>query len=119
MKTMMAAVLGVWVLAGCASTPHAANDNVRLGMSRDELRAHFGEPLRIVKTPEGGEDWYYHFANHHWSSTSSTTNDDGGHTTTSYSSSWSISVGTVDRPVHIAFDGYVMGPLPEGKIVGN
>ncbi len=104
-------VLTVAVLAGCAteSDSHA----LFVGMSRDRLKARFGEPLRIERTPLGGEDWYYSFAS--WQpEMSGTVSSDG---------SGSLSMGVSDQPatrefpVHLSADGYVTEPLPAGKIV--
>ena len=48
-KDMAMVLVGVswWLLAGCESAPRTAATSVQVGMSRSELRAHFGEPWRI------------------------------------------------------------------------
>lgn len=50
-----------FMLAGCASAPETVDIAVRSGISRNALRLHSGEPLRIDPAASGGEDWYYRF----------------------------------------------------------
>ena len=87
-------------------------------MSRDDLKLHFGEPLRVVPDPAGGEDWYYRFVS--WqttpSSDSGTSVDSGG--ITSYASvSLEATRDTGEQPIHISSEGYVVEPIPAGKAV--
>jgi hypothetical protein len=84
-------------------------------MSRDRLRARFGEPLRIEHGAAGGEDWYYSFSSPLDFQASSY------HDLQSKSDSVSVSIsdstGTHERPIHLSREGYVTEPLPGGRIV--
>ncbi len=111
-------VVGLALLAGCATPPETSVIAVRLGMTRDNVKLHFGEPLRIESLPSGGENWYYRFAiwNPHPTSESGTTIELGQ--PTSYAtSSFSFSKETQERPIHISAEGFVVEPLPDGKVV--
>ena len=85
-----------------------------VGMSRDRLKARFGEPLRIERTPTGGEDWYYSF------SSPLDVQVDGYHDEPSRSTMASVTIsestGTHECPIHISSDGFVIEPLPSGHI---
>jgi len=87
-------------------------------MSRDDLRLHFGEPLRIEPGAFGGENWYYRFVG--WKTRP--TQDSGistefGEVTPYVSGGLDISKDTEEQPVHVGSGGYVVEPLPKGKIV--
>src|SRR5215469_17043308 len=116
-------VAGVFILfAGCATAPDNASDiAVRVGMSRNELKAVYGDPLRIESTPYGGQDWYYHF--YSWAKgptvSVSETTDANGYPTTSTSEGWQVEKGPIDEPIHLSPQGYVVGPLPSGKVLKN
>jgi len=116
-RLFMASLFAAAALAGCVTTDSDA-PQVRVGMSRDDLRAHFGEPLRIEPASSGGEDWYYTFAS--WSSPqvdTSTSYDISGARTDSVSVSLSDARSTQECPVHLSNDGYVTEPIPDGQIV--
>jgi hypothetical protein len=89
-------------------------------MARDDLKARFGEPLRVEHAASGGEDWYYRFASwkSHPTGESGSSEDVGGKT--SY-----VTVGlefskeSEELPVHISPEGYVIEPVPEGKVIKN
>jgi hypothetical protein len=103
----------ITVLTGCASSSEAPG--VRLGMTGEELRTQYGKPIRIERTPSGGEDWYYNYSS--WGTP--------GVRASSVSESPSSSIGvsitstrhTEQRPIHLSLDGHVIGPLPKGSIV--
>ena len=61
-RRIVLVAIGLLLLAGCANPPRTSDIAVRVGMSREDLRLHFGEPLRIDAQAGGAEDWYYHFA---------------------------------------------------------
>ena len=111
---------GLFLIAGCADAPETSENHLRLGLSREQLRARFGEPLRIESHGANGEDWYYRFVSwdRHPTYTEDTSNEFGQRTTTS-------SVGVQferadgELPVHLSPDGRVIAPLPEGKVVIN
>ncbi len=116
-RLFITALCAAAALAGCVTTDSDA-PQVRVGMSRDDLRAHFGEPLRIEPAPYGGEDWYYTFAS--WGSPQvdrSTSYDPSGARTDSVSVSLSDARSTQECPVHLSNDGYVTEPIPDGQIV--
>jgi len=89
-------------------------------MSRDDIRSHFGEPLRIERVASGGEDWYYSFVS--WSGPqidAAASRDPFDPTVSSVSVSVSGTRSTQDCPIHLSADGYVLEPVPNGKIVGE
>ena len=117
---LVLSALSLFLFAGCASAPVTAETTLRLGMSQDDLRFFFGQPVRIEQTAKGGADWYYRF--YGWQATpdsSSGTSIDNGQVTSNVSAGLSFSKDTVESPVHVSADGYVVGPLPGGKIVRN
>lgn len=114
------AVLSLLLLAGCASSPETTPISLRPGMSRDDLKLFYGNPVRIAPGVNGGEDWYYRFTswNGHPGSESGVTVGNGG--VSSYTSaSVEISNDTAEEPIHVSSGGYVVEPIPEGKIVRN
>jgi len=120
MKTssIVLAAISLCVCVGCATNPEAKYSNVLEGMSRNVLRYNFGEPLRIEPGASGGEDWYYRFAS--WQSQpagESGTKDDFGQTTTYASAGLTFSKPVVELPVHVSPGGFVVPPIPKGKVV--
>lgn len=112
--------LSLFALAGCASFPETSDIAVRSGMSRDDLRRHFGEPLRIEPAASGGEDWYYHFVS--WSNgpapESGTTEDfRGGERISTVTVGWQVTRDSDDQPIHVSSEGYVLEPIPNGKVL--
>jgi hypothetical protein len=110
-RRLCLALLSTLLFAGCVTQPEMAS--VRAGMSREDLRFYFGEPVRIQATDSGGEDWYYRFVS--W--TNPTVERTVSHDSRSTTSSSSYSKD--ERPIHLSPDGHVMEPLPEGKLVGR
>ncbi len=108
------------ILGGCStdSSSTAPEAHVQLGMSRDDLKFYFGNPVRIEPVAGGGENWIYRFSA--WKTeqqnSSDTTYDFDGKTTTS-SVSWQFGTETEEKPVHISAEGFVVKPLPGGKLV--
>jgi hypothetical protein len=51
-------LLAAVAIAGCVTEPQESA-RVRVGMTRDDLRFFFGEPLRIEVVETGEEIWYY------------------------------------------------------------
>jgi hypothetical protein len=108
------------LLAGCAETPETSENHLRLGLSREQLRERFGEPLRIESHGGDGEDWYYYFVS--WDthpSQASDASNDFGQRTTSGSLGIQFERSSEDLPVRISADGHVIAPLPQGKVVIN
>jgi hypothetical protein len=108
------------LLAGCATETRTADVAVRAGMSRVDLRAYFGEPLRIERNPSGGEDWYYRFIA--WKTRpvgESGTREEFGERTSYVSVGLEFSRPIEERPVHVCAEGFVIGPVPTGKVVKN
>jgi hypothetical protein len=89
-------------------------------MSRDDLKSHFGAPLRVEPANSGGENWYYHFVAWKAQPTDAeVTKSDYGDKTTQVTAGLQISRDTEERAIHVSAEGYVIEPLPEGKIVRN
>lgn len=108
------------LFGGCASSPESSDIAVRAGMTSSDLKLFFGEPVRVQPGADGGADWYYRFVmwNSHASSESGVTVDANG--VNSYSSTMlQPSKDIVEEPVHVSSGGYVIEPLPDGKIVRN
>jgi hypothetical protein len=117
-KNIILAVLGGLVFAGCVFFQKTADTAVQSGMSRDELRLHFGAPLRIERTAAGGEDWYYCFVSWRTHPVSDAgTPDDFGEKSSYGSVGWQASRYTGEHPIHVSPEGYVMGPIPQGKVL--
>jgi hypothetical protein len=115
-----AIALGLFLVAGCASDPKNAYATVLAGMSRNNLRFYFGEPLRIEPAAAGGEDWYYRFASLHVEPTgASGASEEFGQQTSYASASLDFSRQVVELPVHVSSEGFVVEPLPKGKVVKN
>lgn len=117
-KGVLFLALSLFILAGCASAPRTSDISVRSGMSREDVRRIFGEPLRIVPVALGNEDWYYRFVA--WQSRPSQESGittEFGQVTPYTSSGLEISKETVELPIHISSGGYVVDPLPQGKVV--
>jgi len=118
----IAIALSIMVLAGCASPSEKHYTRVMEGMSRNNLRYYFGEPLRVESTGAGGENWYYRFSS--WkkepTGTSGTTIDPvtGGRTDYAYAG-LNFSQDVAELPVHLSADGFVIKPVPAGKVVKN
>jgi hypothetical protein len=112
--------MSLFIFAGCATNDETRYSTVLEGMSRNVLRANFGEPLRIEPAAAGGEDWYYRFSSWQTQPTgSSGTNDDFGQPTTYASAGLAFSKQVVELPVHVSAEGFVVPPLPKGKVVKN
>jgi hypothetical protein len=119
-KYIVSAVMSLFIFAGCMTTEETTHPTVFKGMSRNLLRANLGEPLRIETGASGGEDWYYRFSTWQPQPTgSSGITDDSGQPTTYVSGGLSISKEVVELPVHVSSEGFVVSPLPKGKVVKN
>jgi outer membrane protein assembly factor BamE (lipoprotein component of BamABCDE complex) len=118
-KHSMLAVLSLMLLAGCVSGVKTSDLAVRAGMSRDDLKLYFGEPLRVETAASGAEDWYYRFESWktHPTSEGGTSEEPGGASTSYVSVSLEISHDSEEHPIHVSPQGYVVGPIPDGKIV--
>ena len=105
------------ILAGLnACVTESDSPTLYVGMSRDRLKAHFGEPLRVEVTPLG-EDWYYRFASWRNAGMEGSVYHDGVSSSGSFSVTISDENNIRDFPVHLSSEGYVRAPLPVGKIV--
>jgi outer membrane protein assembly factor BamE (lipoprotein component of BamABCDE complex) len=118
-RFLEAAVLAM-CLAGCStpSSPHLATTPVRRGMTSNQVLAAFGQPLQILRNPDGEEDWYYNFGTqerktHPISESTST------ETEHSYSTGQTITTTTTmtKLPIHFSGDGHVVGEIPAGSVV--
>lgn len=112
-------ILGVLFagLAGCV-TDSSSHPTLRAGMSREDLRACFGPPLRVEAAPDGGENWFYLFSA--WSPPQlggAAERDPFDPNVSTVSVTMSSSHGTKECAVHLSAEGYVLDPIPAGKIV--
>jgi hypothetical protein len=113
MKTLFRiSLLAVLLAAGCATDSDAPH--LYVGMSRDRLKARFGEPRRVEHTAAGGEDWYYSFSSP--SEVQGSSYRDTQINSVSASLTISGDTGKEERPVHLSSEGYVIEPLPGGHI---
>jgi hypothetical protein len=118
-RLLVLAMFVAVAVTGCATDPAPEHPRVRVGMSREDVRFYFGEPLRIEATP-WGEDWYYRCL--YWSNPQV-----GGEVVqNAYDGSGAVSVSVSsppgnkgECPIHLSADGHVIEPLPEGKILGR
>lgn len=113
-------IVSLCLFAGCESSPETRDIAVRSGMTSGDLKLFFGEPVRVQPGANGGTDWYYRFAvwNGHATAESGTTVDTTG--VNSYASgTFQPSKDVVEEPIHVSSLGYVVEPIPEGKIVRN
>ncbi len=90
-----------------------------VGMSRERLKTRFGEPLRVEPTRLGGEDWYYSFVSWRTLEIDASASNEGPASSGSFSVTISDQNSPQECPVHLSPDGYVVEPLPVGKIVGK
>jgi outer membrane protein assembly factor BamE (lipoprotein component of BamABCDE complex) len=117
-KNIILATLCFFAFAGCVFFQKTVDTPVQLGMSRSDLRLHFGEPLRIERTAAGGEDWYYCFVS--WRThpaADAGTSDDFGEKSSYGSVGWQASRYSGEHPIHVSSEGCVVGPLPNGKVL--
>lgn len=118
MKTIYLIVLSFSVLAGCASSPETSDIRVRAGMSRADLKLFFGQPTRIEAAADGGENWYYRFSAWRSNTTSESGTSVGTGGTSSYTTAnVQFSKDTGEEAVHVSSDGFVVEPIPAGRIV--
>ncbi len=113
------ALLTALALAGCASEPEEPL-RVRLGMSRDDLRFFFGEPLRVETVQTGGEVWFYRVI------LPNTPRMDGEAWQDPYTGSGGVAVSVSpsektrqECPVFLSAEGRVIEPLPQVPIRGK
>jgi len=112
--------ISLFVFAGCATNHEPTYSTVLENMTPAVLRFNFGEPLRIEPRAGGGQDWYYRFSS--WQAEpagSTSTSNEFGERTSSVNAGLNLSKQVVERPVHLSPDGYVVTPLPKGKVVKN
>jgi hypothetical protein len=109
-----------FLLAGCASDPKHAYTSVLEGMSRNNLRYYFGEPLRIEPATSGGENWYYRFSSLRSKPVgASGKSEDFGEQTSYVSVGLEFSKQVEELPVHVSVEGFVVPPVPKGKVLKN
>jgi hypothetical protein len=114
----LVSALALSFLAGGCASPKTAEVPLLTGMTRNQLRLYFGEPLRIAPNPTGGEDWYYRFTAWKTRPTGVTgTNEEFGEKTSYVGVGLAFSRDAVERPVHLSAEGVVIAPLPAGKII--
>lgn len=117
-RNIILAAVCLLMFAGCESAPETKDSELRLGMSRDDIKFYFGSPLRIEAGAAGGEDWYYRFTS--WQTSpkqESGIREDFGERTAYVSVGLEFTKDAGERPIHVSAEGYVIDPLPDGKIV--
>ena len=120
-RALILVLFAAVAVAGCVTEEPEPAARVRVGMSRDDLRFYFGEPLRVQATESGGEDWYYRFVS--WNPPQvdgAVSHDDleGSHSVSVSMSGLGSSIKE-QRPIHLSADGRVIEPIPEGTILGR
>jgi hypothetical protein len=117
-RQIILAFFAAVLFVGCA-TETFEQARVRVGMSREDLRFYFGEPLRIEAT-DWGEDWYYRFVVAESPLVGAAVAQDV------YGESGSVAVDLSGAPelkavwpIHLSREGYVIEPIPEGRILGR
>jgi hypothetical protein len=114
MKTFLhLSIIASFLATRCATDPETPS--LYAGMSRDRLRARFGEPLHIEHPKSGGEDWYYNFTSP--PELVGITSHDERTQTDAAAIGISENLGHRERPVHLSPDGFVTEPLPRGHLV--
>jgi outer membrane protein assembly factor BamE (lipoprotein component of BamABCDE complex) len=119
MKTPLLALLTGLLHTACATTsePLVIDTPMRVGMTREELRAKFGPPLRVERDAEGGESWYYNFGAESKSPTTYTeTTQTPYEKTVSYGVSFGKSLSYAEATVKLSPLGKVEA-VPPGKVV--
>ncbi len=117
-KGVILLAISLLALAGCASAPETSDIRVQTGMSRDDLRRYFGEPLRIEHAASGEEDWYYHFVS--WKAGPMGprgSNEEFGEPRSYATVGIDLSRPVTERAIHLSAAGYVIEPVPNGKVV--
>jgi hypothetical protein len=105
-------------LTGCSTLPPTSDIPVQTGMSREDLKASFGEPVRIEPGARGGEDWFYRFVAWQTQPTSEAgSSEDFGEKESHVSVGLDFSKHLVELPIHLSSDGFVVKPVPKGKVV--
>jgi hypothetical protein len=114
------AAISLCLLAGCATESETSSPTVLAGMSRNDLKFYCGEPLRVESGASGSEDWYYRFSSWQPEPTGEAgTSADFGQQTSYVSGGLQISKQVLELPVHVSAEGFVVPPVPKGKIVKN
>ncbi len=117
---LMLALVALAAMAGCVTEPELERSPIRVGMSRQDLRFFFGEPVRIEAIDSGGEDWYYRFVS------SESPQVDGAVSQDPVDGTGAVAVsvsglpgkaGKVELPIHLSAEGRVIEPIPEGKLL--
>lgn len=119
MKTLIAMLAMVVLLAGCSTTsePLVIDTPMRVGMTREELRAKFGPPLRIERDTDGSERWFYNFGTQSSSPTTFTeTTQTPYEKTVTYGMSFGKSLSYSEAAVKLSPLGKVE-TIPPGKVV--
>ena len=89
-------------------------------MTRTELVAQYGRPVRSERSSDGGEIWYYNFGTQTRAETP-ISESTVGETERSFTVGHSTSTTTTmtERPLHLSPDGHVIAPVPIGNVVVN
>ncbi|HEY1170649.1 MAG TPA: hypothetical protein VGH19_04695 [Verrucomicrobiae bacterium] len=119
MKTILPLILLVILVTGCSTTsePLVIDTPMRVGMTREELRAKFGPPLRIERSNDGAENWYYNFGTQSTSPTTFTETTQTPHEkTVTYGVSYGKSLSYSEAAVKLSPLGKIE-TVPPGKVV--
>lgn len=112
-------LLATITFSGCVSEPEEPS-HIRAGMTRDDLRFFFGEPLRIERVENGGEVWYYRVV------TANTPMVEGAAWEGPVPGDGGVAVGVsptpkvkMEAPIFLSPEGRVMDPVPIATIRGR
>lgn len=87
-------------------------------MTAVDLKAAFGEPLRIERRADGSANWYYNFGTQQRESapfsTSEITETERSH---SFGETTTTTTTMSEAPIRISPSGRVTAPVPAGRIV--
>ncbi len=116
---LLLALVATMSFSGCV-TESEEPSHIRAGMSRDDLRFFFGEPLRIEQVENGGEVWYYRVV------TPTTPVVDGAAWEGPVPGEGAVAVGVsptpkvrMEAPIFLSPEGRVIDPVPIATIRGR
>jgi outer membrane protein assembly factor BamE (lipoprotein component of BamABCDE complex) len=114
----LTSLAGLVLLVGCATDPVILTTPIRSGMSKAELRAAYGSPVRVVSKADGSEDWYYTFGTQSHATQSISTHEQtvDGQTATVGEESATTTTST-EQPIRLSPAGRVTGRIPPGNVV--
>ena len=114
----LTSLAAITIFAGCATEPVVVTTPMHPGMSKAELRATYGAPLRIVPHGDGSEDWYYAFGTRTHATTPIATHEQTADSqTTTVGEESTTTTTSTEQPVRLSPAGRVNGRIPAGNVV--